>query len=87
MCSSKANQQPSLSNSLIITISKFQIMKKTYIIPAELIVELNSGAICQSLIIGSGNSDSSSGNGTDLVKEETGSSWNSGNKSVWDEEW
>jgi len=60
-------------------------MKKTYIIPTELIVELNSGAICQSLIIGSGNgSDSTTGNGTDLVKEENS---NITDINIWDDEW
>ena len=63
-------------------------MKKTYIKPSELIVTLNCGAICQSLIIGSGNgSDETTGDGTDLVKEETGGTWHTGGKSVWDEEW
>ena len=59
-------------------------MKKTYTTPTALTVVLNSGDICQSLVIGSGNSDSSSGNGTDLVKEENTSITN---KSIWDEEW
>ena len=42
MRSSIAKHQPSLSNFLIITISKFQIMKKTYIIPAIFAVELGT---------------------------------------------
>ena len=37
MSSSKAKHRPSLFNFLIFTISKFQIMKKTYISPETLI--------------------------------------------------
>ena len=40
MCSSIAKHQPFLSNSLIFTISKFQIMKKSYISPELVIVKL-----------------------------------------------
>ena len=59
MRSSKAKHQPSLSNFLIFTISKFQIMKKTYIQP-QAIVEF---AQCEMLIAASMldvNSDSQS---------------------------
>lgn len=60
-------------------------MKKTYMTPAALTVELNCGAICQSLIIGSGNgSDRTTGDGTDLVKEE---STPITDKNLWDDEW
>lgn len=48
-------------------------MKKTYITPKIEIVPLNGGAVCQSLTIGSGNTDATSGDGNDLVHEE--SSW------------
>ena len=42
------------------------IMKKIYQNPSTQVVELNGGALCQSLIIGSTKSE---GDGTDLVKE------------------
>ena len=61
-------------------------MKKIYQIPAIQVVELNGGAVCQSLIIGSGQSATGRGNGTDLVKENTISSTTS-NYSVWDDDW
>lgn len=80
MCSSKANHQPSLSNSLILTISKFQIMKKTYIIPEMLTVQLGT---CKMMAestpdvgIGGGSVDP----GNVDVKENK-------SKNVWDEEW
>jgi len=60
-------------------------MKKTYISPEFLAVELNSGSICQSLVVGSGNTDASSGDGTDLVKEESSDPIRDVN--LWDEEW
>jgi hypothetical protein len=59
-------------------------MKKTYISPKFLAVELNSGRICDTLIIGSGNTAATRGNGTDLVKEENTYITD---KSLWDEEW
>lgn len=62
-------------------------MKKLYQTPATLIVELNGGALCETLIIGSGGgSDTTTGNGTDLVKEDaTSTSRDSYN--VWDDDW
>jgi len=59
-------------------------MKKTYISPEFLTVELNCGRFCESLIIGSGQTEATRGNGTDLVKEENTTITN---KSVWDNEW
>ena len=41
MRSTQANLQPSLSNSLIFTISKFRNMKKTYISPEALSISLD----------------------------------------------
>ena len=62
-------------------------MKKTYISPEFLAVELNCGRFCQTLVVGSGNTEYTRGNGTDLVKEENSGSWNTGSKSIWDNEW
>lgn len=45
-------------------------MKKTYIIPTIEVVQLGCGTLCEGLIIGSGNSASTSGDGEDLTKEE-----------------
>lgn len=59
-------------------------MKKIYQTPATMIVELNGGALCQTLIIGSGGSDSGSGDGTDLVKEDVVSRHG---YNVWDDDW
>ena len=83
MCSSKANQQPSLSNSLIITISKFQIMKKTYINPEIIVVRLMpTTVLAESTPQVTVSTDSS--NSVDAGSVETkGVS----NVNVWDEEW
>ena len=54
------------------------VMKKTYIIPAFREVSYDSDFCDMNLVIGSGNRDESSGDGTDLVKEE---------KNVWDDVW
>ena len=59
-------------------------MKKTYNKPTFIAIELNCGAVCQSLVVGSGNTPSTSGDGTDLVKEERTPI---ADKSVWDNEW
>ena len=61
-------------------------MKKLYQTPATLIVELNGGALCQTLIIGSGggSNPSTTGNGTDLVKEDAASRQD---YNVWDDDW
>ena len=78
MCSFRTKHQPSLSNSLIITISKFQIMKKTYIIPAIFAVELGTcKMMAESLPVGDGTIE----NPDDILTKE--------NKDVniWDEEW
>ena len=60
-------------------------MKKIYQIPSTMIVELNGGALCQSLIIGSGggSNPNTTGNGTDLVKENTSTP----DYNVWDDDW
>ena len=58
-------------------------MKKTYINPTFLVVEINCGAICQ-LLIGSGGTDATTGNGVDLVKEENPPI---NDVNVWDDEW
>ena len=82
MCSSKANHQPSLSNSLILTISKFQIMKKTYIIPEMLSVQLGTRtSVLQatSLPVVGGGEEVDDPNDI-LTKEQKGTN-------VWDEEW
>lgn len=58
-------------------------MKKLYKTPEVLIVELNGGNICQTLVVGSGGSDATTGDGTDLVKEDVSMpSYN-----VWDDDW
>ena len=46
--------------------------KKIYIIPKMDVVRLGGKAVCQSLIVGSGQTDDSTGNGVDLVKEDRG---------------
>ena len=61
-------------------------MKKLYQTPATMIVELNGGALCQSLIIGSGNSDSGTGDGTDLVKQDVTSTTRD-SYNVWGDDW
>lgn len=82
MCSSKANHQSSLSNSLIITISKFRLMKKIYMKPSLFVVTLQHlDSILQSVSqietpIGGGGGDGS-GLGADVKAS----------KSIWDEEW
>ena len=62
-------------------------MKKTYIIPTLTVVLLNGGAVCQSLIIGSGSSDATSGNGTDLVKGDRAGRGNREDYNVWNDDW
>ena len=81
MCSSQAKHQPSLSNSLIFTISKFQLMKKTYITPETYAISL---AMTLPLAL-SGHDEY----GDLLVKEkvEDGATTTIGSKSIWDEEW
>lgn len=54
-------------------------MKKIYQHPTITIVKLNSGTICQ-LMVGSGNTESTRGNGVDLTKENQ-NGW--GN--IWDD--
>lgn len=82
MCSSQAKHQPSLSNSLIFTISKFQIMKKTYIIPEALVVSLFANApVLQDPSVPS---DNEHVNAEDF--EVKGAS-TGGSKNIWDEEW
>ena len=44
-------------------------MKKIYQNPTMTIVELNGGAVCETLVIGSGKTPQGSGDGTDLTKE------------------
>ena len=82
VCSSKANHQPSLSNSLILTISKFQIMKKTYITPETLAISLTiSNIIAASephISIGGGEIDADEVE----VKEVNTIDFN-----LWDKEW
>ena len=83
MCSSKANHQSSLSNSLIITISKFQIMKKTYIIPEALVVSLFANApVLQDPSVPSDDEHIDA-----EVFETKGHAATGGGKSIWDEEW
>ena len=64
-------------------------MKKIYQQPTTQVVLINGGNVCESLIIGSGKgSDETTGDGTDLVKENVfdfGSSDDSYN--VWDDDW
>lgn len=62
-------------------------MKKIYIQPSMLTVKLHPCSVIayspESIGI-----NSEGGSGTDLVKEEnSGSNWNTGGKSIWDEEW
>ena len=73
----------SLSNSLIITISKFQIMKKTYINPEIIVVRLMpTTVLAESTPQVTVSTDSS--NSVDAGSVETkGVS----NVNVWDEEW
>lgn len=82
MCGSQAKHQPSLSNSLIFTISKFQIMKKTYIMPEALVVSLTGN----SPILWDGSGDEQIGDGQ-LVKEQGENGATTGGKSIWDDEW
>ena len=62
-------------------------MKKIYQIPTLEIVQLNGGAVCQSLIIGSGQSSTGSGNGVDLVKGDRGSRSSRQDYNVWNDDW
>ncbi len=62
-------------------------MKKTYISPEFLAVELNCGRFCQTLVVGSGNTDATSGDGTDLVKEENTYNSTVNDVNLWDKEW
>ena len=80
MCSFRTKHQPSLYNSLIITISKFQIMKKTYIIPAIFAVELGTcKMMAESLPVGGGETPITDPSQI-LTKENK-------DVNVWDEEW
>lgn len=63
----------------------FTAMKKIYQTPGIDVVALNGGAICQTLVIGSGNSDSGSGNGEDLVKEDR--AFGDSSYNIWDDDW
>lgn len=45
-------------------------MKKIYIIPTTEVVHFECGELCEGLIIGSGNTPATSGDGADLTKEE-----------------
>lgn len=45
-------------------------MKKTYITPALVVVSLGSGPLCESIIVGSGRTDETTGNGVDLTKDQ-----------------
>lgn len=85
MCSSKANHQPSLSKSLIITISKFQIMKKIYISPESIEVRLMSSAILAESVERPNVTVSDDDDDTvdaDKVDVKTFTS-----KNLWDNEW
>jgi len=62
-------------------------MKKTYISPEFLAVELNCGRFCQTLVVGSGQTAATRGNGTDLVKEENTYNSTVNNVNLWDKEW
>ena len=62
-------------------------MKKTYISPEFLAVELNCGRFCQTLVVGSGNTEYTRGNGTDLVKEENTYNSTVNDVNLWDKEW
>ena len=84
MCSSKANHQSSLSNSLIITISKFRLMKKTYMKPSLFVVELQQrDNVLESVsqVDGGDTGIGGGGDGSGLGADVKGS------KSIWDEEW
>ena len=84
MCSSKANQQPSLSNSLIITISKIQIMKKTYINPSMIVVRLSMNNI----IAASPNTPPSTPvNTSDPYNPNDFNTKGISDVNVWDNEW
>ena len=63
----------------------FAKMKKIYQNPTTLIVKLNGGAVCDALVVGSGLTSSTRGDGTDLVKEDNVSS--SSRYNVWDDDW
>ena len=85
MCSSRAKHQPSLSEFHIFTISKLQTMKKTYIIPNVLIVELGTRNHLMDVSyrnegnsLGSMSFDTVNGGDEQLTKES---------KSLWDSEW
>lgn len=69
----------------------FTAMKKIYQNPEIDVVALNGGAICQTLVIGSGKSDSGSGDGVDLVKERhedvSGGNGRGGSYNVWGDDW
>ena len=78
MRSPKAKRQPPLSNSLIFTISKFQIMKKTYIIPATkveaaVIEEMIAASI--TAIGGDSGLDKGTGNLPDRADVKESGSW------------
>lgn len=84
MCSSQAKHQPSLSNSLIFTISKFRLMKKTYIQPSMFAVTLqHKDNVLESVsqVDGGDTGIGGGGDGGDLGADVKGS------KSIWDEEW
>ena len=80
MRSSITKHQPSLSNSLIFTIPKFQVMKKTYISPEMLTVHLGTcKMMAESFDIGTGEGDPEIGDSGDILTKES--------KNIWDEEW
>ena len=81
MRSSTTKHQPILSNSLIFTISKFQIMKKTYNQPTCLVVVLGTcKMMAESLGINKGGASISSSEDI-LVKEQNM------DVNLWDNEW
>ena len=70
----------SLSCFLILLISKYKIMKKTYISPEALVVKIGcKGLVAMSFEI----NDSGADEGVVLTKESNTVT----NKSLWDEEW
>ena len=84
MRSTQANLQPSLSNSLIFTISKFQIMKKTYIQPSTFAITLHHQThLMEPTALNTGGGDLGGG-----ITEGGGEGANTkGSSNIWDEEW
>ena len=61
-------------------------MKKIYQQPITTVVLLNGGNVCQSLVIGSGQSDETTGDGNDLIKEDVVQK-DPYHYNVWDDDW